>query len=292
MRYRRRRKLLFKQKHFKAIIIGLAAIIVVVAAVAVITATGRQAKRNEALLAVLSKNMINIGMRGDLGALSTYDEQTGRYEGFEKDIADELTARLFDDQIIINYIEVNSRTKDAMLRRGDIDIALAATVERSTSGICYTSSYYTDACAFMVVEGSMTDMRGLVQGVVALVDGTPQVRETDEEITVIEEYFQSLRMDTQIKIYASYPEAISALQSGFVDGICASEIMLRLFGVHGMVILPERFLPNNYCVGVSENLGTFCEVVDDVIDQMRRDGTIDTLISKWNLTNYTELGIQ
>ena len=292
MRFRKKRKLLIKQKYLKAIIIGLAAVVVVVSGFTIITTTSRQAKKNDAVLAVASKNIINIGIRGDLGALCTYNAQTGEYEGFEKDIIDEIIFRLFEDQIIVNYIEVNSRTKTAMLRRGDIDMALAATTAQSTSGICFTSSYYTDACAFMVMEGSMSDMRGLVDGTVAVVDGTPQVVQTENKVTVIEDYLQSLNMQTQIKIYASYPEAISAMQSGFVDGICASEIMLKLFGMRGMVILPERFLPSKYCVGVAGSLDVFCEVVDDQIDDMRRDGTIDALIAKWDLINYAELGIQ
>ena len=290
MKHRRKRWLLINPKYLKIIIIVVSVILIFWAVLAILAATRQESKKQQAVDAFYERGMINIGMRADLGALSTLNEQTGEFEGFEKDVADILISRLFEQDIIVNFVEVNSRTKDAMLRRGDIDIALAASIEKSISGIDYTSSYYADASAFLVPEGYMSTMEGLNGGVIAIVQNTYQAMSGEEkDTTKMDDYLALLKIGATVRVYASYPEAVAALRAGLVNGVCASEVMLKLFGQKGMVILSERFMPNEYCVGVSESLGAFIEAVDDGLRSMQLDGTLDELIRKWNLTNYEEL---
>lgn len=290
MKHRRKRWLLIKPRHIKIIIITVSAILVLWAVSSILTATGRESKKQQAVDAFYQRGMINIGMRADLGALCTLNEKTGEFEGFEKDVADILISRLFEQDIIVNFVEVNSRTKDAMLRRGDIDIALAASIEKTISGIDYTSPYYADASAFLVSEGQMSTMEGLNGGVIAIVQNTYQALSGEEEKTTkMDDYLALLKIGAEVREFASYPEAVSALRAGLVNGVCASEVMLKLFGQKGMVILSERFMPNEYCVGVSETNGVFIEAVDDGLRSMQLDGTLQELIRKWNLTNYEEL---
>ena len=49
-----------------------------------------------------------------------------------------------------------------------------------------------------------------------------------------------------VRKYASYPEAVGALRDGAVSAICASELNLKRFGMKGMLLLPDRFLPGRY----------------------------------------------
>ncbi len=293
MKYRKKRFLLLKQKHIKIIIIILSALALLWALIAIVSATTRESKKQQAVQAVLLEGAIHIGLRGDLGALCTYNEQEGRFEGFEKDLADQIISRLFEDGIIVNYVLVNSRTKDAMLRHGEIDLALAASIEKEINEICYTSSYYSDPSAFLVAEERIAKIQELSGGTVAIVQGSLQAdaSETEKDETVMDDYLKILDIDADIKLYASYPEAVAALREGFADAVCASELMLKIFGTKGMVILPERFMPNDYHVGVRASLGEFCEAVDDIIVDMRRDGSLEALISKWNLTNYEQLDV-
>ena len=113
---------------------------------------------------IAALGVINVGLRGDIGSLCTYNEETGEYEGLEKDVADEIISRIFGDDILVHYVDVNSETKNALLLSGDVDIALGASVNNSLSSICYTSSYYSDGSAFLVIEGEMTSEDGLNGG--------------------------------------------------------------------------------------------------------------------------------
>jgi ABC-type amino acid transport substrate-binding protein len=211
--------------------------------------------------------------------------------GLEKDIADEITKRLFPDGIIVNYVGINSKTKDAFLQTGELDISLGASVLASVSGIKYTSPFFSDGTAFLVLQGGITSEDSLSGGSIAVVQGsTPasKVEKTDKQ-TRLETYLEARGIDASVRAFASYPEAVEALRLGHVRGVCASEAFLKLYGRSGMLILPERFMPTGYCVQVNGTLGAFYDAVEAVLAGMKSDGTIETLLKKWELTDYAYL---
>ncbi len=291
MRYRRKRLLLLKQKHLRIIIAISAALLLIAVVYLIVSATGYETRKQNSINAIADAGVINIGLRGDISKLCTYNEETGIYEGFEVDIANEIVHRLFGDDIIVNYVNINSETRPAFLRRGDIDIALGAAVDMNESGVVYTTSYFSEGSAFLVMQDKVTGVNKLSGGTIAVVQGTMHAQESDEneDLMLMDEYLKILEIEAKVKVYASYPEAVAALRDGYVDGVCASETNLKLFGVTGMLILPERFMPNDYRVCVRKSLGYFVDVASDVITQMQTDGTLAALTQKWNLINYEQL---
>lgn len=292
MRAGRNRLFNINKKYFKIAIAALVVVVAIIIIVLVASSSKKAAEKQSAVNDVVKKGVFNIGLRGDIGTLCAYDEATKTYTGLEKDVADELARRLFPDGgVIVNIVEINSETKDAMLQQGTLDISLGASVTGTASGIKYTQSYYSDACAFLVREGEMTSEDSLSGGKIAVIQGTyPAVKQKEnKDLTNLDAYLAGHSIQAFVKLYASYPEAVEALKSGFISGICANEINLKLFGKAGMLILPERFMPVNYCVEVRGTLGSFYEAVDDCIADMKRDGTIDALIAKYGLTNYNML---
>jgi ABC-type amino acid transport substrate-binding protein len=105
----------------------------------------------------------------------------------------------------------------------------------------------------------------------------------------LQEYLKKQGIDVSVKVYASYPEAIDGMRDGTVAAVSASEINLKLFGVKGMLILPDRFLPSRYCVEIRKELGAFVDAVNDTITDMENDGTLDALMTKWSLVDYSTL---
>lgn len=294
MRYKRRRLLLFKQTHLR-IIIGIAIALAVFAIIYfILSATGHESKKQSAVNDVQSTGLINIGLRKGLGKLCAYNEETGQFEGFEKDVADEITSRIFGGDILVNYVTINTETRLAYLKRDDIDIGLGAAINMGEKGIQYSASYFSEGSAFLVIEENTKSMEELSGGRIAIVHGTmhaqkSEANDDDKNATLMSDYLKILNIEADIKEYASYPEAIQALRDGFVDAVCASETALTQFGMTGMLLLPERFMPSDYRVCISNSLGLFSEAVDDAIAAMKKDGTLDTLMHKWDLVNYQEL---
>ncbi len=293
MRYKKRRFWLIKQKHLR-IIIGIAIALAVAAIVFfILSITGHQANKQNAVDNVAATGLVNVGLRGDLNKLCTYNEEQGVFEGFEKDLADEIIRRIFGADILINYVDVNTETRTAYLKRGDIDFALGAATYADLSGITYSSPYFSDGSAFLVLEDKIKSMQNLSGGIIGIVQGSMHAQDGDtkknENATQMSDYLKKLEIEASVKIYASYPEAIDALRDGFVDAVCANETALTQFGKPGMLLLPERFMPNDYLVCIAESLGLFSEAVDDALAAIKSDGTLQTLTDKWNLVNYSEL---
>lgn len=291
MRFRKRRSILIKRKYIRIIVPILAAIIVLVVILSVSAASRVKQEKEQAIDNIVSLGVVNVGLRGDIGSLCTYNEETHEFEGLEKDVADEINRRLFGEDILVNYVSVNSQTKDAMVRVGDLDFALGASINVKTSGVCFSSSYYADGSAFLVREGDMVSQQELKGRSIAVVQGSYAAgdSETDEKMNRLESYLKANEIEASVKMYASYPEAMDALRTGFVGSVCANEVFLKRFGKKGMLILPERFMPNRYCLAVSKTNGRLCDVLSDTIKEMKTDGTLDKLIKKWNLVNYASL---
>ena len=293
MKYRRTRRLL-KKKHIVVISTVLFVLVAAVVIIGVSAASKERAREQQAVDTKLHEGLLRIGLRGDIDALCTYNEETGQYEGLEKDIADELVSRIFGDDIIVEYVDVNSRTKDALLKIGDVDLSLGASINTDQSGICYTSSYFADACGFLVMKDesvSQETLEDLSGGVIAMVQGSLPAMESeaDEDKTKLDEYLALKGITVTIKEYASYPEAINALGAGFVKGVCAAQNDLKHFGKSGMLLLNEAFMPNRYCVQFVSADELLCAVFSKTIEEMRKDGTIEALAQKWNITDYSGL---
>lgn len=291
MKYRKRSLLLLKKKHIVIISVILAALIATLIIVKVGASSRESAAERQAVQAQLQTGLLRIGLRGDLSSLCTLNPDTGEYEGLEKDISDELVSRVFGDDIIVEYVAVNSRTKDALLKIGNIDLSLGASVNTGQSGISYTSSYYADACGFLVIEGGITSQEGLEGGVVAVVQNSlpAQISAKDKEKTKLDDYFAAQGIAAKVKPYASYPEAVDALSAGLVSGVCAAGIDLTIFGKSGMLLLGERFMPNRYCVQFASSDSALCAAFSAEIAAMREDGTLAVLTKKWNLLDYSGL---
>jgi len=294
LRYKRKRLLLIKQKHLR-LFIGAAIVLAVFVILSVIlSATGHEVKKQSAVNNMKSTGLINIGLRGDIGKLCTYNEDTGKFEGFEKDVADEIVSRLFGSDVFVNYVVVNSETRGAYLRNGDIDIGFGAATNMKEKGIIYSSSYFSDGSGFLVIEDNKKSMGAISGGTVGIVQDTMHALESEKKdhekgATLMSDYLKILEIEAAVKIYASYPEAIQALRDGFVDAVCASETMLTRFGMTGMLLLPERFMPSDYRICAASTQSLFVEALDDTIAAMKQDGTLDALMKKWDLVNYTDI---
>jgi putative glutamine transport system substrate-binding protein len=291
LRYRKRRLLLLKKKHIVIISVVLAVLIAVIVIASVSSAARERASKEQAVANQLHEGLLRVGLRGDIGSFCTLNPDTGQYEGLEKDVIDELIARVLGENILVEYVDVNSRTKDALLKKGDVDVSLGASINTDQTCIFYTSPYFADACAFLLMEGGVTSQAGLSGGVIAVVQNSLPVQDStkNEDKTMLDDYLAAQDISATVKEFASYPEAVDALSSGVVEAVCASENDLKLFGKAGMLMLAERFLPNRYCLQFASVDEGLCGAFSDAINAMIEDGTMAGLITKWNLVDYSAL---
>lgn len=283
---------LFEINRKSLIIAGsvFAAAALVAGLVLLVSANTKTVEKMAAVDELLSAGVVNVGLRTDLWPLCRYDDTAGTFEGLEKDVADEITGRLFGAKIIVNYVKVDSETKDALLLTGGLDMSLGASVAGGKAGIDYSDPFFTEGSAFLVRSGEMTSEDGINGGTVAVVQGSPEAAKygKDKKTTYIENYLDAKKISASVKVYASYPEAVEALRKKFVTALCAPETFLKIYGRSGMLLLHERFIPCGYCVETRQSLKGLVTAVNETIREMQSDATMDGLITKWGLSSYTE----
>jgi len=290
MKFRKKRSILIKRKHLRIIIPVVLIVAVVVVIVLVTSANKDTGERQQTIDEAAAAGIINIGLRGDLGALCSLNAETGEFEGLEKDVVDEIISRLLGDEILVNYVLVNSETKDALLRLGEIDIALGASLRKDVDGLVYSESYYADGSAFLVIDGEMTGEAGLKGRRIGIVQGSLAAEDSEtKDLNRMEAYLKAHDINADVQIFASYPEAVDALETGHIGGMCAGEIFLKQHGKKGMLILPERFMPHRFRVETGTPLEKFCGVISQTLREMDEDGTLKRLYEKWNLIDYSAL---
>lgn len=80
-------------------------------------------------------------------------------------------------------------------------------------------------------------------------------------------------------------EAFMDLEAGRSDAVVADEILARYYikqrGPEKYKILDEDFGEEEYGIGFRKQDKKLLEMVDNTLDEMRKDGTFDSIYNKW-----------
>jgi ABC-type amino acid transport substrate-binding protein len=232
---------------------------------------------------IKDKGIISIGLRGDLAGFAKKNEKSGAIEGYEADIAAEIVKRLFKEGIKVQYKETNSKTGKVFLDTGDLDMSLAAIVSSDTeSYLAYTNSYYTDAIVFYVKKGGITSadqLKGKKVGVV-----TSSYAGYNQKL---EQFFKDKNIICTVVYYSSYPDAADALKFGSIDVFAGGSVLMQSYTAD-MVRLPGFVLPYGYCIAINKNNKELKKALDQILGDMKNDGTLGRLEQKWKLEDFTK----
>ncbi|MBE6153603.1 MAG: transporter substrate-binding domain-containing protein [Firmicutes bacterium] len=83
--------------------------------------------------------------------------------------------------------------------------------------------------------------------------------------------------------YNSYSDEISALKSGKIDAFLTDEPLAKeiLKNNYGLKILNEKLTIDSYAFAINPQKNTLKEEIDEIILEMKKDGTLTELEEKW-----------
>lgn len=83
--------------------------------------------------------------------------------------------------------------------------------------------------------------------------------------------------------YNSYSDEISALKSGKIDAFLTDEPLAKeiLKNNEGLKILDEKLTTDSYAFAINPKKSTLKEEIDEIILEMKKDGTLTKLEEKW-----------
>ena len=275
--------LIEKRINKKFILYGAIVLAVLIVSIIVIKLVPKSVDYKQAIQSFYDNGMITVGLKDDMGGFSTYDEEIKSFVGLDVDLSKEIINKLFEgNEILINQIEVDSKSGRVAIIRGEADLVFAQYIYKDEKNISYTDPYFTDSVAFFAPEDGIDSVAEISGKKIGVVSGSYAGSN-------LSGFFENKNIDCQIISYASYPDAFNAMTRGKVDAVAAGSVMIDKYVSEGKIsgrLLEGTILPHGYCIAYSSSNPDLGRVLNETIAKLKEDGTIKGLITKWDLDKY------
>lgn len=237
---------------------------------------------------IVDRGVLKVGCKSDVPKFSLLNTSTGEYEGFENDLAYEITGEIFNctpeeakEKQLVEFQGVTAKTRGPLLENGEIDLVIATftiTDERKET-YNFSTPYYTDAVGLLVNNDSgintLEDLDGKIIGVA-------QSSTTKEGFKAYAEE-KGLDITPQFQEFDGYPALAQALATKQIDCFSVDGAILLGYVNDSNHLMDERFAQQDYGVAAAKENTELAELVDAKIKSMLSDGTMDTLKAQWGL---------
>ncbi len=234
---------------------------------------------------IKSSGEIVLGHR-DTSIPFSYLDDKQQPIGYSMDICygvvEALKQKLDMEEINIKYVPVTSSTRIPLIANGTVDLNCGSstnTIERQVQ-VAFAPTTFVTATRFLAKKSSDLDSLDDFKGkTIVSTAGTSNIRgataanETEE-------------MGMNIIPTKDHAEAFLTVENGralafFMDDILLAGLVATSRNPDEWVISEDAYTIEPYAIMEPKNDPEFKEVVDDAIIQMMKDGTIQTLYTKW-----------
>jgi putative glutamine transport system substrate-binding protein len=242
-------------------------------------ASGSGAAAGGAIDKIKSAGVLKVGVKADVPKYSLKNPQTGKYEGFEDDLAADIAGKILGDKSKVEFTTVNAKTRGPLLDKGDIDMVIATftiTDERKKT-YDFSDPYMTDTVGFLVKKDSgLTDlksMNGKTIGVAQSATSKDALQQKAKEAGVTLKFAE----------FATYPEIKAALDSGRVDVFSVDKSILNGYLDDKTEILSETYAPQDYGIATKKGNDDLAKLVNDTVKDLKSSGELQKMIDKWEI---------
>lgn len=243
---------------------------------------------------ITSKGVLTVGIRDDVPNFA----EAG--EGLEVELA-----KLFSEYLMpeaaegtaIKYVNITDKTASTKLYDGSVDAVLGLMQRGASSQYAYSYSYYTDTCHVAIPEGGESkpfeDMIiGYVQNTAAAntLNDYVSEHETKIEMSIIDKLLNREKelpegaITFETKAFASYPDMLSALENGRIDGAAIADAFINKYDEEFNFDVHKDSLGYiEYAIAVSSDEPAIAQLADIFIYEMQKNGELDKLLEKYNL---------
>ncbi|MEM7131946.1 MAG: transporter substrate-binding domain-containing protein [Chloroflexota bacterium] len=238
--------------------------------------------RSSTAAKIVARRKLVVGIRSDVAPFG-FIANDGRLQGFDVDIARELSRRWLGREDALELRIVTAADHIPKLVSQDVDLLIAAMPTRRERDalIDFSQAYFVDDLGFLVRSTSTLDslpkMNGRTIGIIA----GSSVHEVIKRETDLQD------MNLQFEEFIGYSHALDALGSGTLDGITANSMTLFQLaqGNPGLKVIRTPWQPQPYGIGVHQGDSHIRAMVNFTLEDMKRDGTYDRYYQKWFVAN-------
>ena len=228
---------------------------------------------------IKDRGVLNVGVKVDVPLYGYLNPETNEQEGIEADIARALAKAIIGDENAVSFQAVTAQTRGPLLDNGEVDVIIATftiTEERKLS-YNFSQPYFIDAIGFLVKKelgaNTITDLAGLNIGVAQSATTKAAIEEKGAELGITFNFSE----------YADYPTLKTNLTSGRIDAFSVDKSILLGYVDENTMIIEETFKPQEYGIASKFTNTELASFVDDLIGEMKANGELDALASKWGL---------
>ncbi|MEK4536812.1 transporter substrate-binding domain-containing protein [Peribacillus sp. FSL K6-1552] len=237
--------------------------------------SGSKDKDKDVLTQVKDNDKIVFGVKNDTRLFGLKNPSTGEVEGFDIDIAKALAAEILGDEKKVDFKEVTSKTRMALLNNGDIDaiVATMTITDDRKKEVDFTDVYFDAGQSLLVKKGS--DIKGIdsLKGKKVLA-----VKGSTSAINIREK-----APDAQVLEFENYSEAFAALKSGQGDALTTDDSIL-----YGMAdedpnyeLVGGTFTDEPYGIAVKKGNENFVAELNKALKSLKDSGKYDEIHDKW-----------
>lgn len=197
----------------------------------------------------------------------------GQVEGYDADVARAL-AKAWDVEVA--FIQVTRQNRIEMLRSGQVDLLLAATVHRREydAEIAFSQSYRVSRQAILVREDyDVANIINLANARIAYVMGT-----TPEQ--ALNTWQDRTGVPLDLRPYLTLDQAYSALFGGEVEGVAGSQERLLRVAANDLAaikLLDEEIAPEPYGIGLLRGDYHMRMLVNRTLQYLLDEGALEAL---------------
>jgi putative glutamine transport system substrate-binding protein len=233
-------------------------------------------EKENVLTRIQTSQVMNWGTKADTRLFGLIETKTGSIQGFDADIAREVTKRISPTATAV-LTPVTSANRIQLLKNGNIDAVAAtmsATPEREK--IVDFSDVYFNAGQSLLVRADSG------------IDGVDTLNSPDKTIiatvgsTSIDE-IKSMTPKAKILALPDHAAAVQALKAGQGDAFTTDNGIL--YGISQqnpeLIVVGGNLTEEPYRIAVDRDQEDLLEAINRAIEDLKNDGTYDRLIKKW-----------
>ena len=201
---------------------------------------------------------------------------------------------LYEGQIIFTYLHLASHeqlTKTLLDKKVDCLIAAYSITHTRNENFDFSPAYYTDITQIMVEDSTgfeqLAQLRDKTIGVMDGANTGPELAVRLYEMGMITEEIvsdsdtETVYSNLTVRKIPSYAELSEALETGEIDAACMDGCISHSYMTDSRILLDGTIQEQNYGVATNKD-SELSRPVSETIQEMLDDGTIETLIDKWN----------
>lgn len=253
----------------------------------VLSACGEKSKVTGATLdEIIDRGYIIMGLDDTFAPMGFRDKQ-GNLAGFDVDLAEEVFKRA---ELELKLQPIDWTMKETELNTGNIDLiwnGYTITPGRKEE-VDFTKPYLKNKQIIVTLADSGINKREDLEGKKVAIQSESSAIDAVMAYPDIVEKFDG----GEPILFDTNEDALKDLDAGRSEAVVGDEVYVRYYislkGEENYHLAEEDFGDEEYGIGFRKTNGDLLKLVDDILDEMKADGSYGELCDKWNLVpiNY------